>query len=174
MISDFRGTYQETSISGSGKHIICTVKGNPLKVLGRKKPDYGLEFYYAKRAIIITGKHTGYPYITDQTEPVEKWVNRLWREPKRPRYKPEPLYKHDQQVLNAVLCHSASYHLYFDETPLGYASNSEADLALFSYLYRASGNIEQTKRLFMSSVRGQRKKCQRADYINGLAQKVVL
>lgn len=175
LIRDFNGTYQETSTSGKGKHIICTTRKNPLDQDGRKSPTLGLEFYYARRAIIITGNHNGYPFITDQTEVLQKWRNEIFctsHNPTQPFFR--PLLTDDHAVLLKLETNNKAWQLYHSSDTSLYNSNSEADMALFGYLYRLSGNPEQTKRLFMASKRGERKKCQRQDYMQGLSNKVVL
>ena len=163
-------SYTEYSPSRTGLHILCRVK---LPAIGNKKGlenGTAIEMYNNGRYFTVTGKMYGEERgVAERTnefkELHEKYFGRAKAEEKievRPRVSDLT----DRELLERIFSSSRGYEvrkLYSGDTS-GYASHSEADLALVAHLlFWTGGDENRVDRMFRGSGL-MRAKWDRADY----------
>ncbi len=161
-------SYTELSPSGTGIHIF--VRGTLLGGRKRKLDGHKIEIYGQERFFTITGKHlAGTP---DRIEDGQEAALALYEElapPKSPRHQPTPatpLDLDDTTLLEIAgnASNGARFTALWNGDISGYASASEADLALCGSLMFYTGNDEsRVDRLYRQSAL-YREKWDRDDY----------
>lgn len=171
-IADAIGSYTEVSISGKGCHII--VRGAVPRGVRRDK----VEVYSSERYAIMTGNvWKGLP-ITDQQQALETLYREMGGEQQATLAK--GMLECDAMLSDAevydMACRAANSAKFLELwqgrwKELGYDSQSQADQALMDMLCFYSVSNEQCRRMFRTSALGQRKKAERADYVNNMIRK---
>ena len=163
-------SYTELSPSGTGLHILCFVK---LSAIGNKKgleSGCAIEMYNHGRYFTVTGKVYGEEReIGDRTKEFaaihEKYFKKT--EPERPPViVPQVRDFTDRELLEKMFSSQRGYEIrrLYNGDIGGYASHSEADLALVAHLLFWTGGDEgRTDGLFRESGL-MREKWDRADY----------
>lgn len=157
-------SYSERSPSGKGCHII--VKGQVPN--GRRRG--AVEIYSDSRYMTMTGDVCNDKPISERQALVQILWAQMGKDAGVSIYTGDAKeFYTDEQVLNKALSavnmekfkalHEGDYKLY-------YPSQSEADFAYVDILAFYSMNFAQIKRMFLSSVLGQRDKAQRTDYVD--------
>lgn len=167
LADDFKMTYTEISSSGSGLHIIGSCEGLEL-TSGRKSPNKRIEFYFKERFIILTGESNCEPILSYQKQKIESWLEALWPKKAAPE-KPKTVFvsMSDNELLERMFKakNGESVRHLFYSSSASFASESEADMSLLSHLCYWSQDDSQVIRLFKTSVRGERAKINREDYL---------
>ena len=169
IVSSFSDTYIEISRSGRGLHIFCF--GDIPRSF--RNDGVKLEIYKNKRYIAITGEpweackelankgaevmalYTLYAKTGAEIEPPEL-------------QKQTPATRSDKDIIERAEkgANGAQFRaLWAGEWQERYKTQSNADMRLIALLWYYSGNAEQVARLFLMSGLADRKKAQRADYI---------
>lgn len=163
-------SYTEYSPSGTGLHILCRVK---LPAIGNKKGlenGTAIEMYNNGRYFTVTGTVYGASRgVSERTkefrEVHEKYFGKAKAEEKID-VRPHISDLTDRELLERMFSSSRGYEvrkLYNGDTS-GYASHSEADLALVAHLlFWTGGDENRVDRMFRCSGL-MRKKWDRADY----------
>ena len=163
-------SYTEYSPSGTGLHILCRVK---LPAIGNKKGlenGTAIEMYNNGRYFTVTGKMYGEAHgVCERTnefkELHEKYFGRAKAE-ENFEVRPHVSDLTDRELLERIFSSSRGYEvrkLYSGDTS-GYASHSEADLALVAHLlFWTGGDENRVDRMFRGSGL-MRAKWDRADY----------
>lgn len=154
-------SYTELSQSGQGVHVWCYGK------IGEGVKRDGVEVYSQQRFIACTGKSIHAPpnSLANRQEELSTLVGFL--RSRQEAQRTQGLYETEQELTDEQLFDRAwnadnsdkFRRLWNGEWgPMGYPSQSEADLALMSMLTFYSRNNEQCRRLFRRSALGQRAK----------------
>ena len=163
-------SYTELSPSGTGLHILCFVK---LSAIGNKKgleKDCAIEMYNHGRYFTVTGKVYGKERdIGERTKEFaaihEKYFKKAESE-REPVIVPQVRDFTDRELLEKMFSSQRGYEIrrLYNGDIGGYASHSEADLALVAHLLFWTGGDEgRTDRMFRESGL-MREKWDRADY----------
>lgn len=163
-------SYTELSPSGTGLHILCFVK---LPAIGNKKgleKDCAIEMYNHGRYFTVTGKvYVEEREIEDRTKEFaaihEKYFKKATLE-SEPVILPQVRDFTDRELLEKMFSSQRGYEIrrLYNGDIGGYASHSEADLALVAHLLFWTGGDElRTDSLFRESGL-MREKWDRADY----------
>lgn len=163
-------SYTEYSPSGTGLHILCFVK---LPAIGNKKGlenGYAIEMYNHGRYFTVTGKVYGAERgIAERTKEFagihEKYFKKAAPE-REPVIVPQVIDFTDRELLEKMFNSQRGYEIrrLYNGDIGGYASHSEADLALVAHLLFWTGGDEvRTDSLFRESGL-MREKWDRADY----------
>jgi hypothetical protein len=165
-------TYSEVSPSGQGLHLI--LKG---KIPEGRRRNY-IEVYSSLRYMTVTG-------LTHHNKPIaerQQLLETLWAElggttsrvdaaasqDQPERYTDEEIYKQARNAENG----DKFDRLFQGDWQSYYPSQSEADFALINIISFYSRNIEQIRRLFLTSALGQRDKAnKRKSYVDEMIRK---
>ena len=165
-------SYSELSPSGKGVHII--VKADI--PIGRRRD--GIEIYDDGRYFTMTGDvHNNVPIAggVEVQETITTLFNQMGGKPNILKIIADKEQKHsDEEVLKQ--CNDAVNGEKFHDLFVGnwqkyYASQSEADLAAINIICFYSRNKIQIKRIFRTSMLGQRDKAKRDDYLDYMIEK---
>lgn len=163
VVNNFKDSYMERSPSGKGLRIIFQTPGFAYDIVKYyiNNRKYGLEVYVAgatNRFVTLTGNVYRDGDVIDQTEALQIVLDKYMIRP-RQMQKAEVTpsgqsYLTDDSVIekagNSV--HSEKFKALWQGDMAGYASHSEADLALSSILsFFCSGDTAQVDRLFRKS-----------------------
>ena len=158
-IVDHFDSYTERSKSGKGLHV--WIKGN----IGRGFRRDGIEVYSQERYIISTGDAWKPKPLADREFLLSNMIQRM-----RPLQKTYDLEEIEQDADDWYILHIASNASNSEKfldlwkgnwREYGFASHSEADLALMSMFTFYSESNEQCRRLFRESGLGKREKAQK-------------
>lgn len=148
-------SYTEVSTSGRGVHIV--VKGSIPKGVNRSH----VEMYSSGRYMIFTGKTIhNYPI-----EPRQELLDIMFKEMQAVETDSTELEQIDGDLSDAEICERASsasngekYISLCNGDMTGYPSQSEADLALITFIAFYTKDNEQVRRLFRMTALGKRDK----------------
>lgn len=163
-------SYQETSISGRGQHII--IRGSVPSGIDR---DH-VGIYSDKRYVLLTGEVIGaVTEIRDHNE----LVNMLWAEASKGSVTGHQLIQVDGLESDEVIIDRAMTASNKDKfislcrgDISGYPSHSEADLGLLSILCFYTPDNDQAIRIFMMTELAKRKKAGREGYLENTIRRI--
>lgn len=165
IIGAFSGTYIEYSQSGRGLHIVCRGK-IPAAYKSEK-----IELYSSARYMAFTGNAYEAAEPADKQAELNKLCNYFQitkKEQPAQLTEAQPITAADNEILRMAEqgANGAQFRaLWAGEWRGAYKTQSNADMRLIALLWYYSGNAEQVARLFLASGLADRKKAQRADYI---------
>ncbi|MEN2981308.1 MAG: hypothetical protein ABDH20_01470 [Thermus sp.] len=142
----------ELSPSGKGFHIY--LRGQIRRGWRRKASKGGIEVYGEGRFFTVTGRwlHLRELPGEEKTREFLTWLEARFPQPSPPPLPATKSAPQPEEHLTSFLARKGVLHLWYGQWQGQYPSQSEADLALASYLVRfTGGNLEEADRLFRAS-----------------------
>lgn len=175
VVLGYLGTYAEVSPSGRGVKLVARGR---LPEGRRQSRTLGIEMYDEKRFFALTGERLSRPYSEIREvdlEPLHRWcfgppppptVSDSEEKTESPRFSPRSRCS-DAEVLGKArsAANADKFEALFDGDTSGYATHSEADLALCAMLaYWTDRDASKVEELFSLSGLVREKWTARADY----------
>lgn len=153
IMEDFKGTYVEKSVSGTGIHVLA--KGKLMEGYKHRNDQIGLEMYDTKRFMCITGNSIGKAMPIEERQPqiFQTSIKHLKTTVENHTAFPNLMTRSDQEIISLIERSriASRFESLMRGDLSGYPSHSNADYALVNYIGFYTQDENQIDRIFRSS-----------------------